>query len=335
MMNRKSWILTVALAISTPALAQKADNHYLTDFLYPEIGAPEQNVDCSIFFEKRGRRGPQQGLEMYGKYIFSVEDGGNVNVYDFRKKTLEPLASFALASSMPDNHANNVEFGVEKKKGASFPLMYVSVGKVGVDIEWLCFVESITRKGKTFSSEIAQTIHLDGSNWKDFGYKPIFGAPSWLVDKERGYLWVFSAKQRTVAKVTKDPKDNEYIATKFRIPKLSEGKDVYLSGKDILAQVVFPYEVWFTQAGCIHDGKIFYGYGIGKKDPTRPSRIRVYDTDTGKIAARYELQDQIEFEIEDIVIRDGWMYVNANNNPKKTDLPPYIYKVSLPAFMKK
>ena len=48
-------------------------------------------------------------------------------------------------------------------------------------------MESITRRGKRFSSEIAQTIELDGSKWVEKGYVPIFGAPSWLVDRERGF----------------------------------------------------------------------------------------------------------------------------------------------------
>ena len=61
----------------------------------------------------------------------------------------------------------------------------ITNGKVGSELEWLCFVESITRRGKRFSSEIVQTIELDGSKWAEKGYVPIFGAPSWLVDRER------------------------------------------------------------------------------------------------------------------------------------------------------
>ena len=80
----------------------------------------------------------------------------------------------------------------------------------------------------------------------------------------------------------------------------------------------------------MYDGKIYYGYGIGNYDPSRPSCIRVYNTDNGQIEARYELKDSIIFEIEDIVLKDGWLWVNCNNNPKRTSELPYIYKVSLP-----
>lgn len=286
---------------------------------------------CSVFLVKEGRGRAQQGLEMNGNYIFSLEDGGHVNVYDFKKRNPQPIGGFELASSGPDNHANNAEFGVEKQRGASFPLMYISNGKVGSEIEWTCFVESITRKGDTFSSEIAQTITLDISGFAEAGYEPIFGAPSWLIDRERKALWVFSAHQRTTPKVTINPEDNFYIAYKFRIPTLSEGPSVVLTANDVLQQVIFPFETWFTQAGCMKDGKIYYCFGVGKLDPEkRPSRIRVYDTDTGTICAKYDLNEEIPYEMEDLVIRDGWIYVNTNTSPKRGQGNPLIYKLSMP-----
>lgn len=314
---QKSLIIAALLA-AVPAFGQS-------------LVEPEKNVDCSEFIIKQGRNRPQQGMEIRGKYIFSLEDGGHVNIYNFKKHDGKVIGQFELASSRPDNHANNAEFGIETKKGASFPLMYISNGKVNSEIEWLCYVESITLKKGVWSSEIAQTIHLDGSNWEAKGYTAIFGAPSWLIDRERKELWVFSAIKRTVASVTKDPSENKYIATKFRIPALSEGKDVYLSADDILDQVIFPFDVWFTQAGCCTKGRIFYGFGVGKQDPTRPSVICVYDTNTHEITARYEVQEQVIYEIEDIVVKGKWMYVNTNTNPKKGQPDPMIYRLSLPS----
>lgn len=287
--------------------------------------------ECSKFLVKEGRGRAQQGMEIYGRYLFSLEDGGHVNVYDFKKAAPEPVAGFELASSGKDNHANNAEFGIEKKPGASFPLMYISNGKVGCDIEWTCFVESITRRGKRFNTELVQTITLDIKGFKEAGYEPIFGAPSWLIDRERKALWVFSAHQRTTRKVTLEPEDNFYIAYKFRIPTLSEGPSVTLGLKDLQAQVIFPYETWFTQAGCMYDGKIFYCFGVGRADPEgRPSRIRVYDTDSGSICAKYDLNEEIPEEMEDLVVKDGWIYVNTNTNSRQTEFKPIVYKLSMP-----
>ena len=314
----KRLILLLSLAVGASAAAQN-------------FGGLQLEPECSEFIVKQGRGRAQQGLEMYKRYIFSLEDGGHVNVYDFKKADGKPIAGFELESSCPDNHANNAEFGVEKKRGASFPLMYISIGKPGSDLDWTCFVESITRRGKRFSSELVQTITLDISGFAAKGYEPIFGAPSWLIDRERKALWVFSAHQRTTPKVTLRAEDNFYIAYRFRIPALSEGAKVTLTVDDLQQQVTFPFETWFTQSGCMYDGKIFYCFGVGKLDPeNRPSRIRVYDTDSGTIIAKYNLNEEIPYEMEDLVIRDGWIYVNTNTSPSRGQGDPVIYKLSMP-----
>lgn len=315
----KKFLLPIALLVGSLTLQAQ---------IYVE---PEKNVECTVFLEKQGRGMAQQGMEIWDRYIFSCEDGGHVNVYDFRTASPKPIAGFELGSSRPNNHVNNVCFGVETAKGGSFPLLYVTNGKVGSEIEWTCFVENIRRRGRKFSSEIVQTIVLDGKGWDAAGFVPIFGAPSWLVDRERGQLWIFSARKRTVPSVTRNAWENQYVATRFRIPTLSEGQEVHLGAGDILGQAVFPFDVWFTQAGCVHDGKIYFCFGLGRKDKTRPSRIRVYDTDRRTICARYELQEQVLQEPEDIVVRDGWMYLNANTNPSKTKENPCIYRISLPS----
>lgn len=315
----KKSIVSFALLCASVAAAAQA------------FGGLQLNPECSEFIVKEGRKRPQQGMDISGRFLFSLEDGGHVNVYDFKKANPVPIGGFELASSCKDNHANNAEFGIEKKRGASFPLLYISNGKVGSDIEWTCFVESIKRCGKKFSSELVQTIKLDISGFAEKGYEPIFGAPSWLIDRERKALWVFSAHQRTTPAVTLRAEDNFYIAYQFRIPALSEGAEVTLTVDDLVKQVIFPYETWFTQAGCMYDGKIFYCFGVGVIDPVgRPSRIRVYDTDTGTICAKYNLDEEIPYEMEDLAIRDGWLYVNTNTSPRRGQGKPIVYKLALP-----
>lgn len=70
--------------------------------------------------------------------------------------------------------------------------MYVSVGKPGADIDLKCFVEGITKNDDgSYSSKTVQTISIETSHrdhWRMAGYVPIFGAPSWLVDREQGYI---------------------------------------------------------------------------------------------------------------------------------------------------
>ena len=289
-----------------------------------------KDVKAEIFIPKVRYKRAQQGMEIYKDLIFSIEDGGHVNVYDFKTADPKPIAMFELGSSQKDNHANNASFGIETKKGASFPLMYISVGKPGNEIDLTCFVESITKKGKKFSSELVQKIILDIEGWEKSGYVSMFGAPSWMVDQKRGDLWVFSARKRTTPKITLNDWENQYIATKFRVPALSEGYEVHLTVDDILQQIVLPYDTGFTQAGDVYDGMLYYGFGVGKQDPARPSRIRIYDLDRRTIAARYNVQEELPLEIEDIKYYDGYIYVNNNTSPKKTSTPPSIYKLALP-----
>ena len=296
---------------------------------------PFENPEVSVFLAKEGRGRAQQGMALWGRYLFSCEDGGHVNIYDFKKADPKPIAGFELASSAKDNHANNAEFGVEKKNGASFPLLYISIGKVGSELEWTCYVESVTRKKGEWKSELVQTIILDKTRgWEEAGYTAIFGSPSWLIDRERGFFWTFSAIRRTTPQVTPDPRENLYVATKFRIPKLSEGPVVHLGVNDILGQVTFPSDIGFTQAGCMKDGLIYYCFGVGNRDSSRPAGMRVYDTDTGKIYARYDLFDVVLQEPEDVFLKGGWIYLNANT-PSKGGIVPNVYRISMPKNRKR
>lgn len=68
---KKIYLSVVCLLISIPLIAQ----------LYVE---PEKEVECSVFLAKEGRGRAQQGLEIWDDYIFSCEDGGHVNIYDFK-----------------------------------------------------------------------------------------------------------------------------------------------------------------------------------------------------------------------------------------------------------
>lgn len=296
------------------------------------------DYECTNFMTKGNRGRAQQGFAIYNNTIISGEDAGNINLYNFSDggqgdASVPRFANFALQSSGTDNHVNNIELGTETVPGAEFPLLYISNGKVGSSIEFVCYVESVSKKDDNYTSQIVQTISIEPNHretWRAKGYIPIFGAPSWMIDPEENALWIFSAYQRTTPKVTQYNWQNEYIATKFRIPKLSEGSEILFGADDILDQVVFPYETGFTQSGCMHNGIIYYCYGVGE-DPTRPQRIRAYNTHTGKIEFGYNLENDINSEPEDLVLRDGYLYLNCNTPAKSTTQEiPKIYKITMP-----
>lgn len=317
------------------------DNDYVYAH-YKAPNVPKYKNDQSVFLVKGDPSSPQQGLEIFGNYVFSCEDSGPVNVYDYSacgsSDVVKPIAKFNLGSSHIDNHVNNVEFGPTVYPGQQFPLLYISNGKVGSSIEYVCYVEQIEKSADNkFSSKVVQEIWLDNTNiqekWRNHGYVPIFGAPSWLIDRKDNAVWVFSAYKRTTPSVTKNNFENEYIATKFALPQYNPDepfKSITLHVEDILDQVVFPYDIGFTQSGCMNDGVIYYCYGVGKGSKGRPPAIRIYDTKTKKIVGGWDLTNAFSQEPEDIVLKDGFLLLNCNSNWKSGDDLPRIYKFALP-----
>lgn len=79
-MKMKRTVLYIAALVAFPAISSAQ--------LYVE---PEQNVDCSVFIEKERGENAQQGLEIWDRYVFALEDGGHVRVFDFRTASGERL----------------------------------------------------------------------------------------------------------------------------------------------------------------------------------------------------------------------------------------------------
>ncbi len=54
-----------------------------------------------VFLVKQGRGRAQQGMAIHGNWIFSCEDGGKVNLYDFRKRTTMPTTPNSASRRKP------------------------------------------------------------------------------------------------------------------------------------------------------------------------------------------------------------------------------------------
>ena len=87
---KRAWIIAGLLSVLMPLGAAGQE---LPPFEEPEV---------SIFLEKHGRGRAQQGMALWGRYLFSCEDGGHVNIYDFKKADPEPIGGFELASAAED-----------------------------------------------------------------------------------------------------------------------------------------------------------------------------------------------------------------------------------------
>lgn len=260
-----------------------------------------------------------QGMSVVDDKIFVLHENGQCRVYDYKTKDSNAIGAFDLASKSNDMHYNCANFGVEYKDGASFPLLYVTNGTGGVPSSNTCFVESITQTSdSTFTTEVVQVINLHPENFASAGYDVIKTTPQWLVDKERRKLWVFSCNTGTKKEAMGDFSKSRMSATCFELPSLAEGDTIDLCEKDVIKQLLFEADAYVIQGGCIRDGIIYYAYGYGGNS-TSPSRIRVYNTDTGNIDLRLNLDSVILNELEDLAYYDNKIIINVSN--------AYIYSI--------
>lgn len=277
---------------------------------------------CEVAYIKNAAHRSQQAMALRDGLLFAFEHGGKCVVYDRTGAQLREVGSFSVESASDANHCNQANWGVESVNGSEFPVVYLSVAQPKSPLDLRCHVESISRRKGKWRSELVQTIELDTTGWNAQGVNTIFGAPSWLVDRQRRALWVFSGRRRTVPAATPDFADNKLVALRFRLPALSEGSAITLGADDVLEQVVFDMDAYATQSGMIHDGKIFYCFGFGDKYPQTTSKLRVYDLDRRCIAARVELDSLIPEECEAVAIDGDRMLINTNS--------PKIYSVPMP-----
>lgn len=278
---------------------------------------------CKMAYTKDANRRSQQGMVVWKSILLAYEDGGHCRLYDRSSGKLKHIGDFKASSSSKDNHCNQVNLGVTQLKNAALPLLYLTVGKPGSEIDMQCHVENLVRKGNKWQSSLVQTIRLDTTGWREAGRLSIFGGPSWLIDRTRKQMWVFSARRRTIKKTMPTTNHNVLIATRFRIPELSEGREVRLGVDDIEEQVAFDMDTYITQSGFVDDGKIYYTFGYDKlRHPEIPARLRIYDLDRRATAGRFNLDDVIEEEVEAVQPDGDRLLINTNSQA--------IYQMPMP-----
>lgn len=264
------------------------------------INGQEQKVTVYPFLNKK--KSNSQGMDIYSDTMFVFSHGGKCTMYDYNKKCI--IGRFYLEDA-EGYHCNCVNFG--PKKDYRNPFIYISNGRQGHSEEFVCRVASIVNEGDSILCKTIQKIALDTSNFlKNNLHKP-WGCPQWLVDRKRGFLWVFSSDKRTLPKNSYS--GNVYHATQFRIPRISEGYEITLTYSDVLSQKCFLFDTFVTQGGCMDDGLIYYSFGFANEKA--PTKIRVYNTDTGKIDCSLDLGDIVKQEPEDLAIYNNFLYLNT------------------------
>lgn len=269
-----------------------------------------------------------QGMDIYGDRAYILYDTGVCAVYDLLARNSEPVDVFKLGSyndGVPAkdylNHANSCMFGSIHFGDNPIPLLYVTIGTgIGADEDgfyYRCAVENITETVgmdgcSHFEAETLQTITYKPDGIEDTAFDPpCWGCPAFFVDTDKGFLYIFSAKYRTKYGCIPEGEHNRYIITKFNLPKLTDGKMVCLTPKDIIDQFSVESDVMFTQGGMLLDEKIYYTFGCPKIG--YPLEMLVFDLNKRDIVMHVNNMDEAFFgeEIECCGVYDGRILCNT------------------------
>ncbi len=241
----------------------------------------------------RFEKGNYQGLDCYQDYVFSCKHTGIATVWKYKKDgSLEKCGAFDLATHNDVNHSNVVSFGCEfYDKKDPLPLVYVSQchklpyeGRKDV-----LFVERVAPDMQ--SSELVQTIFYDDVN-NDFGY-----ALQWVIDRKHKMLYGFGNTTKD-----RDVEGNRHRIIKFRLPKLSAGKDVTLRPEDALENyVVEDHGLRYATIGqglCIWKNRLMMPTGLGTEQ--YPSYLFVWDLKKQKPVEVLDMSIGTTGELEDM-----------------------------------
>ena len=230
----------------------------------------------------RYKERPAQGMAIWGDYAYLMSHGGRCRVYNLKTQKVE--REFMLASADTTNHVNNACFGKERVNDSDMPVIYISE----CHGRFRCFVENIGRS----KSSLVQTIELRKENGKPKGVL------DWVVDTEHGFIY-------TLTRDAKDLKDKgiaRNTISKYRLPKLNEGKKVVIQIKDSLESfdVIFPNVI---QGAKIRNGLLYIATGYqetasARKDAKRA--IQVIDLRNKKLLKSIDLTCVTMNEPEDI-----------------------------------
>ncbi len=138
---------------------------------------------------------------------------------------------------------------------------------------------------------------------------PAFFVDSSPTDATKEKLYIHSARYRTTAAAEKTnltkygipeyDKSNAYIVTGFSLPALPESlpqsdqyaleNPIVLTPKDIVSQFETEFDIYFTQGGTMHAGKLYYSFGNGKQQEKTLNAIRIYDIAKEKLICGLDL----------------------------------------------
>ena len=252
--------------------------------------------------------GLTQGMAIRDGLMFSLRDSGSCVVFDLSKD--RPAGKFRLGSYSPDNHANVAFFGGQRYDPSDrFPLLYVSQARK----DRCLYVERLLTdaRGEPVGSELVQIIRYKSSE-RTSG---LFAADS----ANPGLMYCYG---NTVGNCL--PGNRVRVST-FRVPAFDKKHfNVELTDEDALdsfyTDQVFapggaaPHKA-VLQGAAVTNGVLVLCTGSGReKHPSQLFFIDLKKRDGAGIpyrTASYDLQSSLPFEMEDMDVHDGKLYVSS------------------------
>ena len=239
---------------------------------------------------------------IYGKYLFSINRYGEVNVYDIESfgESVSPedkIDSFKLDKwEVVCPHNNATCFGSEfYEDGDEFPLMYTNIynnyAGSAKPLKGVCCVYRVVRDGEKFSTTLVQMIEIgfveDADLWKmsaDADCDRPYG--NFTVDREKNVFYGFT--MRSVKDGTR------YFA--FDLPRAHDGEmcEEYGVNKVVLRPEDIKYYFdtehhYYLQGACCHKSLIYSLEGFYTDE--LPPRLRVIDPVEKKQLVEVDLRE--------------------------------------------
>lgn len=236
-----------------------------------------------------------QGMAIWGDEAFLFNDGGGCRVLDL--KTGEVTREFLLASAGKKTHVNAACFGRDWADGGGCPVIYISE----YNVPSRCFVECINDT----SSTLLQTIEAQENG------KAVF-VQSWIVDNKGKCLYAIARQSPP-----KGERNTPYVRiSKYRLPALSEGKNVILSEVDRLDSFIVEFANG-TQGGKIKGKYLYIVSGLqemsrGQFNAERA--VQIVDLEKRKLVKTIDLTYITTNEPEDMDFYQNKMMLYAGQN---------------------
>ncbi len=237
--------------------------------------------------------GSSQGMAIHGRYAFLMHDKGQCVVIDMKRWRF--VTTFHIEGNT--GHCNNASFGKERyERKSQFPLLYVTECRGAR----ACYVNDVSLEG----SRLVQTIFYDGAD--------ISGPADWLVDRERGYLWLYcTVEGRRTLKA-------------FHLPCLADSDangEVHLCEESVVREL-YAGDIAIPQGSMIYRRRVYLPDGV----PSRDRKLHVTDIKSGEVVDSFDL-NHIEYEPEGVARRGRKLYMSFHTprNPRQNR----IYRFSL------